>query len=195
MPHLNIYIPGLMCKNWALWSAGMSNGIMEKSSTSLLLLDNLLAQNILRTTLCLLFFSHPLRGGFLHTSVTLYLQSGILMSAHSGISINGLLESQNMGMWTQELQSGGSKDVIIEFFPHCFKMVLELGVFLWLIGWCFKHIFKYYPRFWHSLFHKCFWLRNDLGLYIHDFIFSITHHALKEMQFPFGGCPLGDLSF
>lgn len=132
---------------------------------------------------------------FAHLCDTLPAEWNFNISTYCGIRINGDLVSQNMGMWTHELQSGGSKDVIIKFFPHCFKMVLELGVFTWLIGWCFKHVFKYYPRFWHSLFHKCFWLRNDLGLYIHDLIFSITHHALKEMQFPFGGCPLGDLSF
>lgn len=57
LPYLNIYIPGLMCKNWALWSAGMSNSVMEKTATSVLLLDNLLAQNILYTSLCLQFFS------------------------------------------------------------------------------------------------------------------------------------------
>ncbi len=56
LPYLNIYIPGLMCKNWALWSAGMSNSVMEKAATSVLLLDNLLAQNILYTSLCLQFF-------------------------------------------------------------------------------------------------------------------------------------------
>lgn len=182
-----------MCKNWALWSAGMSNSVMEKAATSVLLLDNLLAQNILLTSLRLHFFlSRLLCGGCLHTSVTLYLQNGIWVTACNRIRMSRSLN--NMGMRTHELQSGGSKDVIIKFFLHCFKMVLELGVFTWLIGWCFKHVFKYYPRFWHSLLLKCFCLRNDLGLYIHDLIFSITHHAVKEMQFPFGGCPPGDLS-
>jgi len=74
----------------------MSNGMMEKAATSLLLLDNLLAQKYFPR---LSFFpSSASWRHFAHLCDTLPAKSGILMSAHGRIGINGELEYQNMGM-------------------------------------------------------------------------------------------------
>lgn len=182
-----------MCKNWALWSAGMSNGVMEKAATSLLLLDNLLAQNILIASL--FFF------------LVLFVEAFCTPLWHSTCKEwNFTVSTQwNYNKWRIRISEYGNVNTWASVWwkQRCYHQILS-SLFQDGIGaWCFRmadwlmfnHVFKYYPRFWHSLFHKCFWLRNDLCLYIHDLIFSITHHALKEMQFPFEGCPLGDLSF
>lgn len=63
----------------------------------------------------------------MHASLTLPANWNLSVSTN-GIRTTGELDCQNNGMRTH----GGGKDVIVKFFPHCFKMVLEL--FAWLTG-------------------------------------------------------------